>query len=201
MIRRRHGLMLRPVRRRDLLKIAGAGTLIAAAPRRAHSIPGRLREVADAALAAARAGGATYADVRFVRTRAERLGTRDDHLVSASTSESYGVGVRVLVKGTWGFAGTQDVTVSGARAAASEAAEIARANARLRKEPGIVVGAWLREAALTVRGAAGQDRLGGSTIEPIVQAISDDRTEPRTFRRGGIEVTVTARYVSVRRYV
>lgn len=127
--------MLRPVRRRDLLKIAGAGTLIAATPRRAHSIPGRLREVADAAMAAARAGGASYADIRFVRTRAERLGTRDGHLTSASMSESFGAGVRVLVKGTWGFAGTQDVTVAGAKAAASTAAEIARANGRLRKVP------------------------------------------------------------------
>ena len=47
---------------------------------------------------------AEYADARFVRTRAEKLSTRNGALDQLDTHESEGVGVRVRVGGAWGFA-------------------------------------------------------------------------------------------------
>src|SRR4051812_3058330 len=89
------------------------------------------RAVAGAALQAAKAGGAGYADVRLVRMRRQGLRTRDDHLVSLNDSDSFGVGVRVLKEGTWGFAATPDVSPEAARKAAQKAVLIAEANASL----------------------------------------------------------------------
>ena len=43
-----------------------------------------------------------------------------------SDGESYGVGVRALVNGAWGFAGTADVTRDGVRKAALVASSAAR---------------------------------------------------------------------------
>src|SRR5256885_16602032 len=76
------------------------------------------RSVAGAALQAAKAGGAAYADVRLVRQRRQVLRTRDEHLVGLNDTDSYGVGVRVLKDGMWGFAGTPDVSAQAAQRAA-----------------------------------------------------------------------------------
>ena len=93
------------------------------------------KAVAGAALLAAKQGGASYCDVRLVRLRREALATRDDHLTSAADHESYGVGVRVLKQGVWGFAGTPDVSAEGARRAAGRALLVAEANAALGGRP------------------------------------------------------------------
>ena len=49
---------------------------------------------------------------------------------NVSRSTSYGLGLRVLVNGAWGFAATNRVEPGAARAAAEQAVAIARANAR-----------------------------------------------------------------------
>lgn len=121
--------------RRDVLKIAGAAGLGFAVPKRARAVPSLVREISEAALAAARSLGATYADVRVVRRRSEYLSTHDDAVRAASSSDSFGIGVRVLAKGAWGFAATQQTNVAGARGAAGRAVEIARANAKLLAMP------------------------------------------------------------------
>jgi len=59
---------------------------------------------AQEAVAAALAAGAGYADARLVRTRTEELVCRNGRLVSARSDEDFGVGVRVLLDGSWGFA-------------------------------------------------------------------------------------------------
>src|SRR4030095_13576541 len=56
------------------------------------------------ALAAAKKAGASYADVRIVRRRTESLSTREDHVTNVGYTENYGLGVRVLAGGAWGFA-------------------------------------------------------------------------------------------------
>src|SRR3989442_8823939 len=93
------------------------------------------KSIAGAALQAAKAGGATYADVRLVRQRRQQMRTRDDHLIALTDTDSYGVGVRVLKSGTWGFAGTPDVSTQGAQRAAQRALLIAEANASLPHRP------------------------------------------------------------------
>jgi TldD protein len=98
--------------------------------------PGTDRKaLADAALGAARQGGATYADVRISRYVTQRLSGRERAIQTVSGDESYGAGVRVLVAGAWGFAATADVTTDGIVAAAREAVAVARANATLQDQP------------------------------------------------------------------
>ena len=93
----------------------------------------RLRQLADDALAAARAAGADYADVRAVEELSESIDVRDDRVEGVARASSRGVGIRVLSGGAWGFAGTNDpATVA---ATAERAVAIARASAGLRPDP------------------------------------------------------------------
>jgi TldD protein len=88
-------------------------------------------EAAEAALARAAALGASYADIRINRYRRESIATRERQVQNVSRSTSYGLGLRVLVNGTWGFAASNLVTAAAARAAAEQAVAIAKANAVL----------------------------------------------------------------------
>ena len=88
-------------------------------------------EAADTALARATALGASYADLRVNSYRRESIATRERQVQNVSRSTSYGLGLRVLVNGAWGFAATNRVEPGAARAAAEHAVGIARANARL----------------------------------------------------------------------
>src|SRR5688500_6274683 len=88
-------------------------------------------EAAEAALAHAASLGASYADIRINRYRRESIATRERQVQNVSRSTSYGLGIRVLVNGAWGFAATNRVEPAAARAAADQAVAIARANARL----------------------------------------------------------------------
>ena len=91
----------------------------------------RRAEAAETALARASALGASYADIRINRYRRESIATREHQVQNVSRSTSYGLGLRVLVNGAWGFAATNHVDPAAARAAADEAVAIARANAVL----------------------------------------------------------------------
>ena len=82
-------------------------------------------------LDAAKAAGASWADVRFERLRQQTLRSEDDHIVHAGDSESWGVGIRTIVDGVWGFCGTWHVDRDAVAEAARDAAAIAKANARL----------------------------------------------------------------------
>src|SRR3954447_4703878 len=88
-------------------------------------------EAADAALSRATALGASYADIRINRYRRESIATRERQVQNVSRSASYGLGLRVLVDGAWGFAATNRVDPGAARATADQAVAIARANAVL----------------------------------------------------------------------
>ena len=87
------------------------------------------------ALGAATKAGATYADVRLVRRRNESLSTREDRIEGVDASEDYGIGVRVIAKGAWGFAASPAVTVAEAERLAKQAVGIAEANAMLLARP------------------------------------------------------------------
>ena len=93
------------------------------------------KALADAGLEAARKAGASYADLRIGRYLNQSVSTRERRVQSIGNSESFGVGVRVIVDGTWGFAATPDVTPESVARAAVRAVAIARANARLQTEP------------------------------------------------------------------
>lgn len=94
------------------------------------------KRLADAALNAAKSKGATYTDVRIGRYLNQFVVTREDKVQNIVNTESYGVGVRVIANGCWGFAAIVDAkTEADTARAAEEAVAIAKANARLMKQP------------------------------------------------------------------
>jgi TldD protein len=118
--------------RRTLLK-ASAGVVVTArlADARGLLVEKLLTDVTSAALDAAKKAGASYADVRIHRKRWEDVSVRDDHVEGVADHETYGLGVRVLVDGAWGFAAASRVEVKGAQKAAQAACDIAKANAKI----------------------------------------------------------------------
>jgi TldD protein len=84
-------------------------------------------ELAGEALDAARSAGASYADVRVGRYRRQAIATRERQISGVSDTESYGLGVRTLVNGCWGFAATSVMNRAGTRQAALDAVALSRA--------------------------------------------------------------------------
>ena len=126
-----------PVSRRQFLATGSALLAATYVPEWAEafqpgaSVDAQRAEAADAALARATALGASYADIRINRYRRESIATRERQVQNVSRSASYGLGLRVLVNGAWGFAATNRVDAASARAAADQAVAIAKANAQL----------------------------------------------------------------------
>src|ERR1022692_2395828 len=92
-----------------------------------------MKTIALRALDAVTRRGVSYADVRVIETREREVGTKNGKAGNVSSSESLGVGIRVLAFGCWGFAATDDLTKDGIESAAALALEIARAGTAARK--------------------------------------------------------------------
>jgi len=78
--------------------------------------------------------GVTYADVRVIETRDREVSTKNGKAAHMSSSESMGLGIRVLAAGCWGFAATDDLTREGIESAATVALEIARSGSAAKKQ-------------------------------------------------------------------
>src|SRR5688572_17744888 len=121
--------------RRDFIRTAAAAATLAAAPRLllepvAQTLPApdaATLDIARIALDAAQSSGASYADVRVGRYRRQAVAVRERQISGVSDNESYGLGVRVLLNGCWGFAATSTMTRQGAQGAALQAIVTARA--------------------------------------------------------------------------
>src|SRR5580692_1713559 len=92
-----------------------------------------MKDQALRALDAVTRGGVTYADVRAIETHDREVTTKNGKAGHVSSSESQGIGIRVLAFGCWGFAATSDVSRKGIEAAAALAIEIARAGTAAKK--------------------------------------------------------------------
>jgi len=133
--------------RRDFMKTAGVGMGAAFIPGAmfARQIPLQAdyapidpaihKSLADVALNSAKSAGATYADVRIGRYLNQYVFTREDKVQNIVNTESYGVGIRVIAEGTWGFAATHNVNQDSIADAARQAVAIAKANAGIQQEP------------------------------------------------------------------
>ena len=135
------------MRRRDfLLRSAattaalGAGQLVlprmiaAAAPREPFN-PVLNRELAMRALDAARAAGASYADVRISRNRVQQMGTREQQITFFNDQDTFGFGVRVIANGAWGFAASRELNAEEVTRVAQQAVLQAQSNASARERP------------------------------------------------------------------
>lgn len=93
------------------------------------------KELADVALSAAKAKGATYADVRIGRYLNQFVLTRENRVQNVANTESFGVGIRVIANGCWGFAATNKVTKEDIAKTAERAVAVAKANSRVPADP------------------------------------------------------------------
>jgi TldD protein len=93
------------------------------------------KRLADAALGAATAAGASYCDVRVGRYLRQFVITRDRNVENIVNTESSGTGVRVIADGSWGFAATGTMTEDAVAEAARQATAMAKANARINAQP------------------------------------------------------------------
>ncbi|HEX6575681.1 MAG TPA: DNA gyrase modulator, partial [Gemmatimonadaceae bacterium] len=102
-----------PTNRRDFVKASAAIAAVAGA-RAAFGQPvtgylpnppsdSAIDDLALEALNAAQAAGASYADARIGRYRRQFVATRERNVTGVNDSESFGIGVRALYKGSWGF--------------------------------------------------------------------------------------------------
>jgi TldD protein len=91
-------------------------------------------ELAEAALSAARAAGASHADLRLHRTSTEIIQLRDGELETSVVSREIGLAVRVIVNGTWGFASHAELAPAVAAETARRAVHVATTLAVLNSE-------------------------------------------------------------------
>ncbi len=79
--------------------------------------------------------GASYADIRYVRTETETIRVKDLAVESIVRDTSHGFGIRVIADGAWGFAATSTVSAGALRKTATRALQVARASALSQREP------------------------------------------------------------------
>ncbi len=91
-------------------------------------------ELADAALTAAAAAGASYADLRIHRITTEIIQLRDGELEMSVVNREVGLAVRVIVDGTWGFASHAELAPQVAAETARRAVQVAKTLAPLNAE-------------------------------------------------------------------
>lgn len=136
------------MKRRDFVQLAGLGLGGLLIPTSSFGNPvapevllekpllvSQKKTLADVALNTARTKGATYADVRIGRYLNQFISTRENRVQNIVNTESFGVGIRVIANGTWGFASTNNVTEDGVKKATERAVAIAKANSKFQTEP------------------------------------------------------------------
>ncbi len=117
------------------LMIPGFGQAVAAEVLLTKMDPARKKALADIALNAATAAGASYCDVRIGRYMRQFVITREKQVQNVVNTETTGAGVRVIANGTWGFAATSDLSTAGVAKAAQQAVAIAKANSGAQTKP------------------------------------------------------------------
>jgi TldD protein len=136
------------LKRRDFIYLTGMGTAATMLPgipifgnpitpeRALERIdPALKKQMADIALNAARSKGASYTDVRIGRYLNQFVVTREDKVENIVNTESYGMGIRVIANGAWGFAATDKLDKDSIARAAQLAVATAKENSRLLSEP------------------------------------------------------------------
>ena len=87
-----------------------------------------MEDIAQQAVEAALAAGATYADARVMEIRTEAMSARNGVVEALDREERAGIGVRALIGSSWGFFAVPDVGSKAARRAGEQAAAVARAS-------------------------------------------------------------------------
>jgi len=85
--------------------------------------------------------GASYADVRIGDVIEENLTVKNGVLQEVRLAQAHGFGVRVITKGSWGFAGSVDTTTKEIAEVARKAVTIAKASAKVKRRAVLLKGA------------------------------------------------------------
>ena len=93
------------------------------------------RELGAVALGRAQELGASHADFRFERIRHQHLAVRDGVLQTALDADDVGFAVRVIHRGSWGFASGVVLTTDEARRVAETAIAVAEVAAEMTSSP------------------------------------------------------------------
>ena len=141
-------------------------------------------DAATAAVEAALAAGARYADARVMHRRYESMTARNGDVEELSQDEDAGIGVRALVGSSWGFFAVPDLSDAAARAAGGRATAIAAASAagaRRRRST------WCPVAAVSA--VLGQRLRGRPARRAAVrQGRPAGAARPRTMPRAGADL-------------
>ena len=146
-----------------------------------------MKELALEALDLAMQPGVTYADARLIESRERELSTKNGRPGNVASSESRGLGIRVLADGCWGFAATDDLTKAGIEAAARLAMGIARASA-LAKKHDVVLAPESKHEAVWV---------SPCRIDPFTVSVEDQlglllRVDGELRRNAGVTMAATS---------
>lgn len=98
-----------------------------------------MKELTDRALNLAQLKGAAYGDIRIIHLKAERIDVKNGVVEGLSLHTDQGFGIRLLVDGAWGFASSSRLTLEEVEKVTSQAVEIAKASALVKRE-GIALG-------------------------------------------------------------
>lgn len=94
-----------------------------------------MQSLAEYALDVARGLGATYCDVRVIEQESQYISTKNQAVGRLDLGSSQGMGIRVIVKGGWGFASTQQLTAGAVAKAVKRAVATAAASATCMEKP------------------------------------------------------------------
>ena len=91
-----------------------------------------IKKLTSAAIDTAVSRGASYADIRVLRTVTEKIVVKNGRIGEMVSDEDIGFGVRVIVNGAWGFAAGNGMNKSDVEKITSLAVEVAQASAMLK---------------------------------------------------------------------
>ncbi|MEQ9366567.1 MAG: TldD/PmbA family protein [Leptospirales bacterium] len=77
----------------------------------------------------------TFAELRYHKRRTRSIGIRKGEVSDMSSRAFEGIGIRVLIQGSWGFAATSDLSQAGLERALGQARSMARLFAGRKSEP------------------------------------------------------------------
>jgi TldD protein len=123
-----------------------------------------MKDIAAWALNVATLRGASYADVRVADDRSRALSTKNAKVGGASDAESFGVGVRVIADGAWGFAASDELSKAAVEATAARAVEIAKASARVK----------LHEVKLAAEKAVTAEWTTPFRVDPFTTSVEEN---------------------------
>ncbi|MGH9721749.1 MAG: TldD/PmbA family protein [Bryobacteraceae bacterium] len=180
------------VTRREFLgSSAAAAAALYGAPGTSKTPEAALEKLGAVALREAKKRKATYCDIRINRYRNQALSYRATpepgtgktlEVPSASDTGSFGVGVRVIADGAWGFSASPLVTPEEIARVTAEAVEVARGNAAARGKPVILAPVKsYRDRWSTPYERNPFDVPIGEKIEMLRAAVAEVKKEKRVF--------------------